>query len=126
MSQILAIAFGGALGTLGRYYLQAWAHAQAPNGLVAYGTLAVNLTGCLLIGLLAAVLQQRDLAGTALWMFLITGLMGGLTTFSTFGLETYGFLKTGLTVNGLANIAAQVLGGLGLVYLGDKLGRWLL
>lgn len=126
MTQILAIALGGALGTVCRYYLQAWAHGLVPGGLVAYGTLAVNLLGCLLIGLLAAVMQSKGLAGTALWMFLITGLMGGLTTFSTFGLETYGFLKTGLTLNGLANVAAQVLGGLGLVYLGDKLGRWLL
>jgi len=123
MHPILSIGLGGFAGSVARYYLQMWAHAAFPVALVAVGTLAVNLIGCFLIGVLAALLGSKGLAGTAVWFFLITGLMGGLTTFSTFGLETYEFFKTGMTLNGLANIAAQVILGLLMVWAGDKMMR---
>ncbi|OGG95343.1 MAG: hypothetical protein A2508_10385 [Candidatus Lambdaproteobacteria bacterium RIFOXYD12_FULL_49_8] len=126
MHPILTIGLGGFAGAVARYYLQAWANLNFPSALVAVGTLSVNLLGCLIIGALAAWFQAKELAGSTAWFFFVTGILGSLTTFSTFGLETYSFFKSGMTINGLANIGAQVLLGLGMVWAGDKLMQaWL-
>jgi len=124
MLNVLAIGFGGMAGTLARYYLQNWAHSLFPNALVAMGTLTVNLLGCFVIGFAAHLMQAKGLAGTAIWLFVITGMMGGLTTFSTFGLETHQFFKSGMTLNGVLNILAQVGVGLLMVWSGDKISRF--
>ncbi|OGG99722.1 MAG: hypothetical protein A2600_13940 [Candidatus Lambdaproteobacteria bacterium RIFOXYD1_FULL_56_27] len=126
MVQILVIGLGGALGTVARFLLTNWANRLFPTAFVALGTLLVNGLGCLLIGLIAALFQARGMAGSAGWMFLITGVLGGLTTFSTFGLESFYFFKAGMTLNGIANLVAQLVLGLLMVYAGDRLGRiWL-
>jgi len=126
MYQILAIGLGGMAGTLTRYYVQNWAHSFFPNALVAAGTLTVNMMGCFFIGLCSYWMQAKGLAGTALWMFLITGVMGGFTTFSTFGLESFQYLKSGMTLNGIANIVVQVTLGLTMVWAGEKLAEIIL
>lgn len=123
MLQILMIGLGGALGTVARLLLTNWANRLYPTAFVALGTLLVNGLGCLLIGLIAALFQARGMAGSAGWLFLVTGVLGGLTTFSTFGLETFYFFRSGMTLNGIANLVAQVTLGLLMVYAGDRLGR---
>jgi len=77
----------------------------------------VNLLGCFLIGLLAG-LADRAMVPRELRLFLVTGVLGGLTTFSTFSLESMRFLMDGAGFMGFLNIAVNVLAGLGLTLLG--------
>ncbi|MBB4212363.1 camphor resistance protein CrcB [Rhodothalassium salexigens DSM 2132] len=88
---VLAIALGGALGAVSRHYVSAtvmrwW--GQTGGGAFPLGTLAVNVAGSALMGLLVGLLVGRFDAGVALRSFLTVGFLGGFTTFSTFSLET--------------------------------------
>ncbi|MCZ7651940.1 MAG: CrcB family protein [Thermoanaerobaculia bacterium] len=98
----------------------------APRGLAGLplGTLAVNLSGCLAIGLLAGLFEQR-LASPGLRLFLLVGVLGGFTTFSTFGLETQRLLEEGSLALAAANAGLSLGGGLLGVLLGLALGRWI-
>lgn len=124
MTPILSVALGGALGSVLRYAMGTamTAHAAAAWGSrFPLGTFAVNLLGSLLIGLVAGMADKHAALSPELRLFLITGVLGGYTTFSSFGLETVMLLKGGQW--GLA--AAYVLGSvvLGLVLV--AVGWWL-
>jgi CrcB protein len=88
MNKWLLIAAGGALGSLLRYALQGWAQRLAGGNFPA-GTLAVNLIGCLLIGVLSGAFSGPLLIREEYGIGLTVGVLGGFTTFSTFGLETF-------------------------------------
>jgi fluoride exporter len=113
---LLAVAGGAAVGAVLRYLIGAWAVARLGAGF-PYGTLAVNLAGCLLIGVLLTVAVER---GTAepLRLLLVTGLLGGFTTFSAFGYECYSLILRGQWAAAATYVAASVLGGLLLVAVG--------
>jgi CrcB protein len=117
MQNILAIALFGALGTLTRYGLSGLAHRLLGAGF-AWGTLAVNLLGCLLLG----ALMELALSSTALpraWRApLAIGFCGAFTTFSTFGYETLRYLQDGALYLAAANALANFVLGLGMVWLG--------
>jgi CrcB protein len=87
------------------------------------GTLAVNILGCFLIGLLHGLAESRDLIGTDTRIFLFIGVLGGFTTFSTFGFESLALLKDGEFFKTSANILLHVIVGLSAVWIGDTLGR---
>lgn len=108
MTQTLAIAAGGALGAVLRYWASSAVHARLGTGF-PYGTLTVNVLGSLLIGFLSVWLLERMVAGPGLRAFLLIGLLGAFTTFSTFSLETLNLLEGGEPGRAALNIIASVL-----------------
>ena len=124
MYQILLVALGGALGAAARYGAGVWAMRlwEEPTVLATW---AVNLAGCLLIGMLAPMLGRVGLADE-LQFFLIVGFLGSLTTFSTFSLETVVLWQEGLGAAALFNAVGSVILGLVFVWIGLNLSRALL
>jgi fluoride exporter len=115
MAYVLA-ALGGALGALARWGV-ATALPSSPRGW-PWATLVVNLTGCLLIGVLLAVLASRFPSSTLLRPFLAVGILGGYTTFSTFAADLVGLVESGAWLTAVGYLLASVLGGIGCVVLG--------
>ncbi|PYR66960.1 MAG: fluoride efflux transporter CrcB [Acidobacteria bacterium] len=104
------IAIGGAAGAIARYQLAAMVQARIPVGF-PLGTFVVNITGCLVMGVVMTLLTER-LVVHPNWRFLIPiGFIGAYTTFSTFELETFRAITEGSWVIGLGNIAASVVAG---------------
>jgi len=124
----VAAALGGGLGSAARYLLQGWVQRQSTNRsgwapLFPWGTLVVNLVGCLLVGFLAGLLQERLLVSPAARTFVLIGLLGGFTTFSTWGFETVALARDGNLALAFANVAASVVAGLAAVVLGAGAAR---
>lgn len=113
-----AIGAGGFIGALARYGLSGLVHAWFRQTTFPIGTLAVNLTGCLLIGVLAGLADSRQLFGPEARLFAFIGILGGFTTFSTFGFETFALLRDGEYLRSVANVGLNVILGLALVWLG--------
>jgi CrcB protein len=112
---------GGGLGAVARFGLGALVLARTGEGF-PWGTLVVNWSGCLAIGVLAAWLAATP-HPPALRLFLVTGVLGGFTTFSAFGLETVELVASGASAQALLYVAGSVLGGLAAVALGLGAGR---
>jgi CrcB protein len=125
MVTILMIGAGGFLGAVARYVVSGWAQAINGNGSFPWGTLAVNLIGCILIGILMGVTENRQWFTPATRAFALVGLLGGFTTFSTFGYETFSLLKDGAVLAGAANIVLQLSLGIGGAGIGYLVGRWI-
>jgi len=121
--RLLLIGSGGFAGTVGRYLLSGWVHRFLPAAQFPWGTLAVNVAGCLLMGLLAGLSDVRQLFSAEARLFLLIGCLGGFTTFSTFGYETLALAREAETFKALANIALQLGAGLIAVWLGYALAR---
>jgi fluoride exporter len=122
VTNILAIALGAAVGANLRYGLSIWA-AQQWGTTFPYGTLIINVLGSCCIGLILTLAPTR-IALSAPWrLLLVTGLLGGFTTFSTFSYETYGLLVEGSWLEAGLNILGSI--GLGVigVFLGAGLAR---
>ena len=115
---ILLVGIGGALGSISRYLLGTWIQALSRSIDFPYGTLIVNLLGCFLIGLLSQLAEARGAFTSETRAFLFIGILGGFTTFSSFGNDTINLLRAGAAFNALANIGANVILGLVLVWLG--------
>ena len=116
----LLAALGGALGALAR-----WAIVLAlprSSGDWPWATLTVNLAGCLLIGVLLAVVSARRPLDDHLRTFLGAGVLGGFTTFSAFAVEVADLLRAGVPVVAGGYVAVSVLGGLRAVAAGLRLG----
>lgn len=120
------MASGGAVGSVLRYLVSGFAQrtlSPATGALAAFpaGTLVVNITGSLLIGLLAGLAESRSLPGPEARLLLVTGLLGGYTTFSAFSLETLVLLRAGQTATAFATVALQVLLGVAAAWAGFAL-----
>jgi len=113
----LLLFVGGGLGTIARFLLSTAVQVRADTDF-PYGTLVVNLAGCLAIGFLAALFAARPTGNVALERALVTGVLGGFTTFSAFGLETIRLLEAGLPGLAVAYVAASLLLGVGAVAAG--------
>jgi CrcB protein len=109
MVRVLLIAFAGALGTLARYGVGLWA-GRTLGAAFPFGTLIVNLVGCFLIALVSQLALTTTLISPTLRMTLTTGFMGGLTTYSSFNLETTNLLRERGLVMGFANLAVTLAG----------------
>jgi CrcB protein len=124
VTQMLAIAAGGAVGALLRYWTSTAVHARLGTAF-PYGTLLVNVVGSLLMGFLYIWLLERVAEGPALRAFLLIGLLGAFTTFSTFSLETLNLVQTGQLTRALVNIIASVTLCIGAASLGVLAARQL-
>jgi len=120
----LIVGCGGFLGAAARYAIGGAVHRLIPYPFPS-GTLVVNASGCFAIGLLAVVFEQRLALAPGLRLFWLVGVLGGYTTFSTFGLETMTLLREGSHAAAAGNVIGQVVVGLVSVWLGMVLGRTL-
>jgi CrcB protein len=119
----IAIAIGGAIGSIARHAVNHLVHTRWLLTRFPVGTVVVNLTGCFIVGLLAGLLASRRIALRLWWReFVFVGLLGGFTTFSTFGLDTFLLSRTHSTGSAVLNVASQVIGGLLALWLGYRLG----
>ncbi|MEO1368114.1 MAG: fluoride efflux transporter CrcB [Acidobacteriota bacterium] len=116
--QLLWIGFGGFFGAIARHVLSTWVQRWAPLAF-PLGTLAVNVVGCFALGVLMAWLERG--APPGLRPALGVGFLGALTTFSTFGYETLELLRKGEALLAAASVGANVVVGLGAVWLGVTL-----
>ena len=117
MLKILIVGLGGFIGAVGRYELSGLVQRRFGDSF-PLGTLAVNVLGCLLAGIVIALLEQREWFSPNTRLFIMIGILGSLTTFSTFGYETINLLKQGHWNLGLLNVAGSVVLGLLAVALG--------
>jgi len=124
LSQILAIAAGGAVGSVLRFLMSNGVYGLLGRSF-PYGTLAVNVLGSLLMGFLYILLLERTAAGPELRGLLLVGLLGAFTTFSTFSLETLNLLEQAAYLRAAVNVAASVAACLAAAWLGLTLGRQL-
>ena len=120
----VVVGSGGFLGALARYGLSGLVHRQVPLATFPYGTLVVNLLGCFIIGVLAGLAESRQLFGPESRTFVLIGILGAFTTFSTFGYETFAMLRDDEYLQAAANIGMHVILGLALVWLGYALTTW--
>jgi CrcB protein len=116
------LILGGIVGTISRYLLAGFVYQMFGTDF-PYGTLAVNLIGCFLIGFLATLAEEKFLLDPNARLLLMIGFCGAFTTFSTFMLETSNLLKEGETLREFLNISASVLVGFLLFRLGVFLGE---
>lgn len=115
------VGAGGFAGALLRYGVSGFVHRQLPLTTFPFGTVAVNLLGCLMIGLVAGLAESRQLFTPEFRVFVLIGLLGGFTTFSTFGYETFAMLRDQQYLGAVANVGLQITAGLLLVWAGYAL-----
>ncbi len=124
MTLTIAIAAGGAAGALLRYWVSNGIHAVLGRGF-PYGTLTVNVLGSLLMGFLYIWLIERLATGPALRAFLLIGVLGAFTTFSTFSVETLNLMESGQLGKAILNVLASVVVCIAAAGLGMLLARQL-
>jgi fluoride exporter len=123
MGAWIAVAIGGALGSVARHAVNHIVHARWLTTRFPAGTLVVNITGCFVIGVLAGLLASNRIAFRFYWReFVFVGVLGGFTTFSTFGLDTFMLTRTHSSPAAFANVVIQIVGGLAAVWAGYELG----
>jgi len=116
---LIAIAIGGAIGAVTRHLLNHAVHRRYGVDPFPIGIFAVNVLGCLAIGMIAGLLaSDRVQMSATLRNFLIVGVLGGFTTFSSFGLDTLTLARSGHAAAALWNVIGQVGLGLGAVWAG--------
>ena len=115
---IFFVALGGALGSVARYKMSGWVLHHTMDWKFPAGPFAVNVVGCMLAGLLAGLAEKQELFGADARLFLFTGLLGGFTTFSAFGLETMYLLRKGELLVAGSNMVLSVLVGLLALWVG--------
>jgi len=126
MSEILAVTLGGGLGALARFLMLGIVAKSGSWPGFPLGTLCVNLLGCCLAGAMLAILEKFAPEARELKLFLMTGVLGGFTTFSSFGLEVYYLLERGQGLPAALYVAASVILGVLGVWTACSLARGLL
>ncbi len=121
--RLIYIGIGGFIGAILRYAIGGWMHKVVNQPWLPVGTFAVNMIGCFFIGLLMGMVETRQFLRPEMRLLLITGLLGSLTTFSTFAYESFGLLRDGQSLAALLNIGGQLLIGLFAVMIGVALAR---
>ena len=121
MVKLLLIGVGGAVGAILRYLASGYVQQATRSFDFPYGTLAVNLAGCLVIGFLSQLADARGVFTDETRSLVFVGVLGGFTTFSTFGNESLNLMRDGEVLLSAANVGAHVIFGLGAVWLGRTL-----
>ena len=120
---ILLVGVGGFFGAVMRYVVTNWVQDFFHVLSLPYGTLTVNLLGCLIIGVLGGLSESRNLLNQEARALLFIGVLGGFTTFSTFGYETVQLLRDGQSLAAFSNIGLQVCMGLVAVWIGYSISQ---
>ena len=120
--RLLWVALGGAIGSSCRYLLDGAVYRLLP-ATFPYGTFIVNVTGCLVFGLLIGAAENRLAVGTLARSFVLIGILGGFTTFSSFTFESLELVRAGDWGPAMLNVAGQVTLGLLAMWAGIVLTR---
>jgi len=118
MTNILLVGVGGFIGSVMRYLIGGYVQQTARSVSFPFGTLAVNLIGCFVIGFFSQLAENRGVLTSESRALIFMGLLGGFTTFSSFGNETLNLARDGQMLGALANIGLNVIVGLFAVWLG--------
>lgn len=121
MRIFLWVGTGGFIGSVLRYWISGYIQDLSKSIGFPYGTLAVNLSGCLIIGFLAQLADARSVFTPETRALVFTGILGGFTTFSTFSNETLNLFRAGQNLPALANLGLHLGAGLAAVWLGRTL-----
>jgi CrcB protein len=122
LDKYLVVLAGAGLGGLARYVAGVWI-MQKYGGRFPLGTFVINVTGSFLIGVLMTLLTERFAPHPNWRLFLVVGVLGGYTTFSSFAWETYALVKDGEFAKGFANVAISVVAGYLALWCGALLAR---
>ncbi|MEI8307055.1 MAG: fluoride efflux transporter CrcB [Chloroflexales bacterium] len=122
MLNMFAVAIGAAVGANLRYLISTWAAQRFGSGF-PYGTLLINVTGCLVIGVVLTLAATKFTLSEPLRLLIVTGILGGYTTFSSFGYETFAMIGGGNWVGAAIYLTGSLSLGLGAVFLGSVLVR---
>jgi CrcB protein len=118
VQSLLLVALGGAFGSISRYLLSGWVLHHTVGWKFPAGTFTVNVTGCLAAGVLAALAEREGWFSPQVRLLVFTGILGGFTTFSAFGLETVYLVRRGELLVAGANVFLSVSAGLAALWLG--------
>lgn len=121
--RILLIGLGGFIGALSRYYVGGWAQELLDKYNFPYGTFAVNIIGCFVIGFLGGLFESKQVFSEEVRWLVFIGFLGAFTTFSTFGYETMKLVWDHQLLRAVANVSAHIIFGLFSVWLGNLLSR---
>lgn len=124
MPNFLIAGMGGFIGSALRYLLSGWVQRFCGEPWFPYGTLSVNMIGCLLIGLLGGLADNRGVFSHEVRLFIILGMLGGFTTFSTFGYETLALFRDQQIFLALVNVSVHVVLGVFAAWLGYTISNW--
>ena len=124
MHKLLFAGLGGFIGSAARYSIGIALLRASTNMVFPLATLLVNMTGSFLIGLLVATSDVRGWLHDDLRVFLLIGVLGGFTTFSSFSVETLHLWREVSAARALSNVAVNLVLCLSAVWLGDIIGRW--
>lgn len=122
LARLALVGLGGMLGAILRYAMGGLVH-RLYEGRFPLGTLLVNTAGCLAIGFLFTLAEDRGVMSAYTRLFVFVGVLGGFTTFSTFGYETLSLWRDGMAARALMNIGANTIVGLSAVWLGHVAAR---
>lgn len=123
MTQILIVGAGGFFGSIFRYGIGVMFKRVLPAVAFPLGTLTANLSGCFIIGLLYGVVEAKDAFGPNLRLFLFVGMLGGFTTFSSFGYETFALARNTEMLKAAGNVLVHIVVGLAAVGSGFMLSK---
>ena len=122
-AKILCVILGSGIGGFFRYGLSTLVYQRLERPIFPYANLIINVSGSFLVGLLAELFETRFLVSPNVRIALLTGVLGGYTTFSSFSLETLSLFRAGETWLALANAFGSLFFGLAAVWLGVKLAH---
>ncbi len=123
IQNILLVGLGGFIGSVARYFLlkynTAWSIASLP-----IGTLIVNIIGCLIVGIVFGISVKYNIFSNEIRLFLVVGICGGFTTFSTFALENFLLFENGHLLSIFLYVSLSVTLCIGAVFLGYAATNW--
>lgn len=123
MENCIFVGVGGFIGSVLRYLLTGWVYRFFNYPIFPFGVMVVNIIGCFAIGFLSGLAETREVFSPEVRIFLFLGVLGGFTTFSSFGYDTFNLLRDGAFLMALINVMVQVVVGLLGVWMGYVLSR---
>ncbi len=125
MIKILMIGMGGFTGSVCRHLTYEFSNKVFNEPFLPYGTIIVNIAGCLFIGFLGGLFETRQLFTSEIRALILVGFLGGFTTFSTFGYEIFTIAKNGQYVAAITHLMIHLVLGFGAVWLGFSIYKYL-